>query len=171
MKYLKLCLFLILTSCSQTYLSNSTIGDKFPTVSAKKLTGEVIVVPDAFLGERHLLMIGYKQNAQFDIDRWLVGINQLGLKVPITELPTISGMIPAMVSSQIDEGMRKGIPTADWASVATVYDGAEKIVRFLGNEKPNSAYLVLLDINGNVVWKYHEGYSVTSLNELAKVLE
>jgi hypothetical protein len=163
--------FLFLLSCAQTFVDKSSVGEKFPNVSAKKLTGETIIVPDVFFGERHLIIVGYRQNAQFDIDRWLIGINQLGLKVAITEMPTISGMIPGLISSQIDEGMKKGIPSSDWASVATVYEDADKIVNFLGNEKPNSAYLVLLDKSGNVVWKYKDGFSVTSLNELAKVLD
>lgn len=171
MKYFILSFLLLLSSCTKTYTGNSDLGENFPTISAKKLTGESIVVPKEYSGQMHLLIVGYKMNAQFDIDRWLLGINQLGLKIAVTEMPTISGMIPGLISSQIDNGMKNGIPASDWASVATVYDDANKIVKFLGNEKPNNAYLVLLDVNGKVIWKYKDGYSISALNLLAKVLE
>jgi len=48
-------------------------------------------------------------------------------------------------SKGIDAGMRKGLPTQDWASVVTVYDDAQPVARFMGNENRNNARVVLLD--------------------------
>ncbi|MFT5294627.1 MAG: hypothetical protein ACI9YH_000633, partial [Colwellia sp.] len=56
------------------------------------------------------MLVGYKQNSQFDIDRWLIGLDMTETKVDAYEIPTIQGLFPRMFSTLIDNGMRKGIP-------------------------------------------------------------
>ena len=38
-----------------------------------------------------MVLVGYQQRSQFDIDRWLIGITQVDLPVKFVELPTIAG--------------------------------------------------------------------------------
>ena len=70
----------------------------------------------------------------------------------------------------INDGMRSGIPKSDWASVVTVYADAPKIIQALGNERPQSAYAVLLSKDGRIVWTSNIGYSATQILELKKVV-
>jgi hypothetical protein len=76
-----------------------------------------------------------------------------------------------MVQGFINNGMRKGIPSSDWASVVTVYEDAPKIIAALGNERPQSAYAVLLDKDGRIVWTSTLGYSATQVLELKTLVE
>jgi len=75
------------------------------------------------------------------------------------------------VQSFINNGMRSGIPSADWASVVTVYGDAKKIIAALGNERPQSAYAVLVDKNGRIVWTSNIGYSATQVLDLRQVVK
>jgi len=143
----------------------------FPTVQGKSLKGEAVSIPERFAGKKTLLLIGYVQRAQFDIDRWILGVLQAEVKVDIVEVPTIAGMLPQMVQSFIDNGMRSGIPEADWGSVVTVYEDAPKIISALGNERPQSAYAVLLDTQGRIVWTSNIGYSAAQVLELKKLVD
>ena len=111
-------------------------------------------------------MIDYKQNAQFDIDRWLLGLDQLGWDTRTFEVPTLPGMLPRMFGNFIDSGMRSGIPQEDWAAVVTVYKEADKLAAFTGNEGSRNGRILLLDGAGKVVFYHDRGYSVGSLKKL-----
>ncbi|MFB1016368.1 MAG: hypothetical protein QMC51_12040, partial [Alteromonadaceae bacterium] len=111
-----------------------------------------------------------KQNSQFDIDRWLIGLDMTATDVDVYEIPTIQGLFPRMFNTMIDNGMRKGIPKALWKGVITVYEDGEKIQAFTGNEKPNNARVLLLDENGVILYFYDQGFSVNALNELRRLL-
>ena len=67
-----------------------------------------------------MVLVGYQQRSQFDIDRWLIGITQVDLPVKFVELPTIAGMVPSLIGDLIDSGMRSGIPSELWGGVMTV---------------------------------------------------
>lgn len=135
------------------------------------MQGEKVAIPEKFEGKNTLLLVGYVQRAQFDIDRWILGALQADINVEIVEVPTISGMLPQMVQGFIDNGMRSGIPKSDWGSVVTVYEDASKIIAALGNERPQSAYAVLLDRQGRIVWTSNIGYSAAQILELKKLVD
>ena len=152
-------LVLGLAGCTSTIVNQDPTGQFFPNVQGTSLAGETFEIPGDFKGKPLLLLIGYKQRSQFDLDRWILGLVQLETPVRIIELPTIEGMVPGLFANQIDSGMRKGIPEEDWGSVITVYDEAEPIVAFTGNENGSNGRIALLDAQGKVVWFTDRGYS------------
>ena len=162
-----------LTSCSKKVVKTPTsLADKvFPTVRGNSLKGEEIVLPTHYKGQPTMILVGYKQNAQFDIDRWILGLLQADVKVKIVEVPTISGMMPQMVQGFIDDGMRSGIPKEDWGIVVTVYEDADKIINAIGNERPQSAHAVLLDRDSKIIWSSNRGYSATQVLEVKRFVE
>ena len=160
----------LLLGCSSKVAAPSNIqNSNFPSVVGTSLKGEVINIPESYAGKTTLLLIGYLQKTQFDIDRWILGALQADVKAEIVEVPTIAGMVPQMVQGFIDGGMRSGIPQSDWGSVVTVYKDADKIIQALGNERPQSAYAVLLDKEGRIVWSSNIGYSAAQVLELKRV--
>ena len=120
---------------------------------------------------RRVFGIGYKMKTQFDIDRWLLGLHDSGIDVPVYEVPTLPGMGPRLFSNSINDGMRQGIPEEDWGVVIAVYRDADRLARFLGNENALPARAVLLDAQGRVAWFHDRGYSVNALVALAAVLD
>ncbi len=146
------------------------MGRLFPTVEGKRLDGRAFTLPDDAAGEPALLMVGYRQSSQFDIDRWLLGLHEAGVDVPVYELPTIPGMLPRLFSRNIDNGMRSGIPEEDWAVVITIYRDANEVIAFLGKENPLPARVVLLDAQGRVSYFHDRGYSVAALMALRDAL-
>lgn len=172
-KFILPVLLVSLVACSSTPIPaiNNMAGKRFPQISAKSLTGETVSIPDKLIGKPAILLIGYKQNAQFDIDRWILGILQADISAQVVELPTIEGMMPRMVQDFIDNGMRKGIPKEDWASVITVYEDSPKIVEVIGNENPQNAHVVLLNKTGEIIWTANRGYSAQQILDLKKIVE
>ena len=164
---LALLLAVTLIGCSTKVTTPSDMQNRtFPTVIGHALSGDQVTIPEKFKGQVTVLLVGYKQKAQFDIDRWILGLLQADVYSTIVEVPTIAGMMPQMVQSFIDNGMRAGIPKEDWASVVTVYEDADKIIGSIGNESPQNAQVVLLDRNGAIRWFSNRGYSASQILEL-----
>ena len=171
MRILFIALLLALTAgCSATYTNQALVGKSFPVVTGESLEKNMVRIPNDFKGDFTLLLIGYKQNSQFDIDRWLIGLDMTNTKVDVYEIPTIAGLFPRMFSTFIDNGMRKGIPKALWKGIITVYEDGERIQAFTGNQNPNNARVLLLDKNGVILYFYDEGFSVAALNGVRELL-
>lgn len=162
---------LTLTACASKIPNRNPVGETFPTVQGASLEEEPIALPEDLKGKPAVLIVAYEQDAQFDVDRWLLGLMQLETPIEqLYEVPTVKGLVPGLIAGRIDEGMRSGIPEEDWASVVTVYDDAEKIVAFTGNENDLNARVALLDASGEVVWFHDRGFSPRVAKELdAKV--
>ncbi|PMG77343.1 hypothetical protein BCU84_11085 [Shewanella sp. 10N.286.51.B7] len=163
---LMLVVVLLLSACSTTYPNQQVTGQVFPSVSGESLAQTAMNFPEDVSGQVTLLLIGYKQDSQFDIDRWLIGLDMTQTQVAVYELPTIQGMFPRMFSTLIDNGMRAGIPKPLWKGVVTIYEDGEQVQAFTGNENPNNTRVVLLNAEGKIIYFYDQGFSVAALNEL-----
>ena len=159
-------LVFLLSACSTTYSNKNITGAAFPSVMGETLEQEQLELPGHFAGKPALLLIGYVQNSQFDIDRWLIGLDMTETKLAVYELPTIQGLFPRMFKPFINNGMRKGIPKALWKGVITIYDDGETIQQFTGNINSGNARVVLLDAKGEIIYFYDEGFSVEALNDV-----
>ena len=163
----------VLSGCGTTYPNRTIIGERFPSVHGKSLSGDEITFPDHFKGTKVILVIGYVQETQFDVDRWGIGFFTADLALPpVCEVPTIPGLLPSLFKESIDKGMRSGIPKESWKDVITVYgsDGGS-IAQWTGTEVPRNCRVVLLDENGVVQWSHDKGYGLPPLKSLLDVLK
>jgi hypothetical protein len=171
-KTLLILIVISMAACNATIPTPKNLLNKnFPQVQGQSLTDQKVLIPDSFRNKVTVLLIGYQQKTQFDIDRWILGILQAEIPVTIVEVPTIAGMMPQMVQGFIDNGMRSGIPEKDWASVVTVYEDAAKIIEAIGNERPQSTHVVLLDKQGQIIWTNNLGYSAAHILELKQIIK
>lgn len=162
---------LLFVGCSTTYTNRNPVGEMFPTVSGESLEKIEIEMPQYFNGSKTILLLGFKQDSQFDIDRWLIGLDQTKTKAKVYELPTIQGLFPRMFSTFIDNGMRKGIPKELWGGVITIYRDGDIIQEYTGNENPNNARVLIIDENGMVIYFYDRGFSVSALNNVNTLIK
>jgi len=159
----------LVSGCSTTHENRDPTGEPFPRVTGKNLEEQPVTLPDDLAGAPAVILVGYKQRDQFDIDRWFMGLIQADAPARIVELPTIPGLVPSWASKWIDDGMRSGIPEEDWPAVVTLYgDSATPVAKLTGNDGPNARVLVL-DAQGRIVWFTDRGYSATQGLEVARV--
>lgn len=163
-------LLFLLTGCSTQYDNKDITGQNFPSVVGTTLEQKSVSIPGDLNDDLTLLLIGYVQNSQFDIDRWLIALDVTNTNVSVYEVPTIQGLFPEMFSTVIDDGMRAGIPKPLWQGVVTIYNDGEKIQAFTGNENPANTRVVLLNNKGEILYFYDEGFAVDALNELRLTL-
>ena len=161
---------LLLSACSSNYVNQTPLGKTLPKMAGETLEKQVVEIPTLFTSKHTLLLVGYKQDTQFDIDRWLIGLDMTQTNVDAYEIPAIQGMFPRMFKTQINNGMRKGIPKELWKGVITLYQDGENMQRFTGNENANNARILLINEQGKVLYFYDRGFSVSALNALRMVL-
>jgi len=163
-------LALSLVGCASSVPRRDPTGERFPVVNGKALDGSEVQLPTVGSGKPLLLLIGYEQSTQFDLDRWIMGISDSGLAVKTYEVPTIPGLVPGMFSGWIDGGMRRGIPREDWGGVVTLYADGRRVADFTGNQDGLPGRIMLLDRSGVVVFFHDRGYSLQSLHKLRDAL-
>ncbi len=167
MKFLFIMLSLLLISgCANQYPNQNPIGQNFPEISGETLEQQTVQMPRHFNGDYTVLLVGYKQDSQFDIDRWLIGLDMTNTVVDAYELPTIGGMFPRMFETVINNGMRAGIPKELWQGVITVYQDGDTLQAFTGNQNPRNTRVILLDKNHRIIYFNDVGFSVAGLNAL-----
>ncbi len=163
---------LLVPSCSSTYPNRNPQGEPFPAVVGESLEEVRTELPGDFAGAPIVLLVGYEQNTQFDIDRWAMGLIQAGVGARLVEVPTIPSLVASWASGWIDDGMRSGIPEEDWGAVVTIYgSAAEPIAKLTGTEKGRNARILVLDAAGRIAWFDDQGYSVAKALEIAALLE
>ena len=163
----------LITGCGPVLIPDrNPIGDQFPQVSGEFLTGSKATLPDHFLGNSAMYLVGYTQETQFDLDRWTMGLLEADLSSAIIEIPTIPGLVPTAISGWIDDGMRSGIPKEDWPAVITLYGSdAQEVAALTGTENPRNTRVLLIDDAGVVRWFWDQGFSASSLIELKGVIK
>ena len=163
---------LLLEGCSSTLVNRDPTGERFPAVAGQSLEEERVELPADFAGGPTILLVGYEQRSQFDIDRWLMGLIQADAQARIVEIPTVPGLVPSFASKWIDDGMRSGIPREDWGSVVTVYgDSAKPIAELTGTEAGQRARVLVLDADGDIVWFDDQGYSPRKALAVAELVD
>lgn len=162
---------LLLSGCSTTYKNQNVLKQQFPSVSGKNLEKTFVQLPNHFAGAHTILLLGYKQNSQFDIDRWILGLTDSGVQTKVYEIPTVVGMVPELISGKIDNGMRSGIPKELWVDVITLYgNDAKNVAQFTGNEGGLNSRVILLNPKGKIIFFHDKGYAVNYLKKLIALL-
>lgn len=173
MKYSTLTIFILLGflfNCMPSLPNRPVVGEKFPSIKGESLAGEVAQLPQSWSGKYILVLVGYKRQSQFDIDRWILGASQAALGIRIVELPTVGGLFSSVFGDRLNESMRRGIPNLLWPDVITVYEEADTLYQWLGTQKPNNTRVLLLDKSGNVRWFSDQGYSADGILEIKALI-
>ena len=136
----------------------SVIGDKFPEIKAKTLSGEEIVLPEYSLGKTSLVGVAFVRGAQGMLDSWIKPFEKRCDSDRVYEVPMIAGFFWRIFSGFIDEGMKSGIPAEKHDNVATFYGDTEKFKEKLSIEDDGLGYVFLLDKEGIIRFK-GEGYA------------
>jgi len=148
-----------------------SVGDPLPVLKGEFLTGAGASLPEAARGRAALVAFGFTYDSRFAVEAWVKRYRKEfpdKTKTTFYEVPMIGGMA-RLGKWFIDSGMRRGTPKDDHENVITVYGGVDPWKQRLAFEKPNDAYLVLLDAQGTVRWLHRGPFDETVFSELADV--
>ena len=101
------------------------VGDPFPELKGRFLTGRDAALPQAASGKVTLVAMGFTYQSRFPVEAWADWYRKtLGSRTDVTffEVPMIGGL-GTLGRWFIDRGMRKGTPAELHDHVITVYGG------------------------------------------------
>jgi hypothetical protein len=151
--------------------STGIVGRRFPAVSGRALSGEIVRFPEDVVGAPALLLCAYRRGTQTDIDRWAAFAARDLSSLTVFELPIIPAFVWRPLQGWIDGGMRGGVPRAQWAHVVTLYEDGGRARDFIGDGGGSCAQVVLLDSSGVVVFHDTGGYRDEAAAALAAAVE
>ena len=163
------CLVLLIASAGYAATSPGTegqagelaVGERLPQLQGEYLSGRKATLPDDVSGRVALLLVGFSYASRVTVKDWTRRFRaDFPDKTQVTfyQVPMLGGMA-RLGKWFIEGGMRRGNAKADYENVITVYGGTEAWRQRLGvkagdAKAEDTAYLVLLDRKGNVVWRH-----------------
>jgi hypothetical protein len=127
----------------------------FPKLAARNLQGVDVTLPDAFTGERNVVIVAFQRNHQRLVDSWLPWLEEHAATDPglrFYELPTI-GRLWAPVRPFIDGGMAASIrEPVVLQRTLTIYGDVDRVTAPLGIASRSTIALFLVDGTGMVRW-------------------
>lgn len=160
----------IVTACAAVAAAELPRGERFPELKGEYLTGRRARLPADCAGKVALVAMGFTYDSRFAVEAWVKRFRaEFGKEPGVTfyEVPMIGGMA-RMGKWFIDGGMRRGTPKEDHERVITVYSGTAEWKQRAGYRQADAAYLVLLDAEGKVRWRFSGRFDEAAYQELAK---
>lgn len=150
------------------------VGDPFPELKGRFLTGRDAALPQAASGKVTLVAMGFTYQSRFPVEAWADWHRKtLGSRTDGTffEVPMIGGLA-TLGRWFIDRGMRSGTPVELHNRVITVYGGTSDWKKRLAysTEHKDDAYLIVLDRDGIVQWLHHGGFDQPRADDLQGLL-
>jgi len=150
------------------------VGDPFPALEGRTLTGRDATLPQAASGKVTLVAMGFTYQSRFPVEAWADWYRTtVGSRpdVALFEVPMIGGLA-TLGRWFIDRGMRSGTPVELHDRVITVYGGTGDWKKRLAysTEHKDDAYLIVLDPDGIVQWLHHGGFDPARADDLRGLL-
>ena len=147
--------------------TQAIVGRRFPSISGKALSGEVVYFPEDLAGAPALLLCAYRRGTQADADRWAAFAERELPVLAVWELPIIPSLVWRPMKGWIDGGMRGGVPPRLWSRVVTIYDDGGRARAFVGDGGGLRTQVVLLDAAGVVAFHDAGGFRDDAAERLA----
>jgi len=148
-------------------------GARLPVVTGKDLNGKAWKAPADFPGGRTLVILGYEQEQQKEIDTWTaaLGLTRRGNQLPWVEMPVIDD--PGVVMRWIiDTGMQRGIPDREIRShVWTVYTERKAFLESCGIESVDAIHVLVVTREGEVLAMESGAYTDEAGRRLLAVVD
>lgn len=149
------------------------IGVTFPELAARNLAGLGVMVPDAFEGERNVVLVAFQREHQDLVDSWTPWLEERAAADPgmrFYELPTI-GRIWAPVRNFIDGGMAAAIRNpVVLRRTLTIYGDVNRLTAPLGIEDRSTIAVLLVDRSHTVCWADSGGFTTAKADDLDRAL-
>lgn len=141
---------------------------QMPRITGESLSGKQISLPSASAGSVAIICIGFSHASQSQLKPWAerltaaFGKNDGVLVYSIAVLEDA----PRLVRGMAVHSMKSGVPAQKRDHFVVVYHGENELKRITGFQRPEEAYILLLDPRGEIQWVRHGSVSDGAFQEL-----
>jgi len=140
----------------------SLYAEQFPRVEGENLLGQKTALPDASAGHEAVIVIGFTHTSQNQTKAWAARLQH--------ELPTYSIAVledaPRLVRGMAVHAMKGGVPEDQRDHFVVLYHNEKELKEAAGFDRADDAYVLLLDKDGVIQWKFHGPVTDAAVEEL-----
>ncbi|HLH00637.1 MAG TPA: hypothetical protein VKX49_30305 [Bryobacteraceae bacterium] len=137
-------------------------AEPFPTIECEDLRNDKITIPEATKGHAEIFVIGFTHASQTQTKAWTAKLEPEVHPYSIAVLQDA----PRLVRGMAVHGIKSSVPQAERDRFLLVFHGEEELKQAAGFDRPDDAYLVLIDANGQIRWRFHGPFSEDTLAEV-----
>lgn len=145
----------------------------FPTVTGITLDGRAVTLPTGLDGEYNLLVIAFQQRQRLQVDAWMWELRSLCAqyqRLRAYELPTIQNL-HGIQNDYADAWTRRGRhDPASSAATIPLYVEINDFNRVLDIPTVSTIYTLMVDREGEVLWRMQGSYDPLKLRSLKSAL-
>ena len=138
-------------------LCSAANAEPMPQIAGSSLNGKQIQLPNASKGHPAVILLGFSHDSQTQMKQWGVRLRTQFSGSPDVEVYSIVVLedAPRLIRGMIVHSMKSSVPADQHDRFLTVVQGEADLKRAAKFEKANEAYLLLLDVNGEIQWRTH----------------
>jgi hypothetical protein len=137
-------------------------AEQFPRIEGENLLGQKMALPDAAAGHPAVVVIGFTHSSQNQTKAWAGRLQH--------EMPTYSIAVledaPRLVRGMAVHGMKSGVPEDQRDHFLVIYRNEKELKQTAGFDRPDDAYVLLLDKDGAIQWRFHGAVTDGAVVEL-----
>lgn len=134
-----------------------------PNIEGETLSGKKVSLPRELGSESALLIIGFTHSSQAQTKAW--GVRVSG-RFPTWSIAVLEDA-PRLVRGMISHGIKGSVPKEQYDRYLLVYHGEKELKQAAGFERPDDAYLLVIDKAGAVRWSFHGPETDAAMEQLA----
>jgi hypothetical protein len=151
--------------CAAALLLMSIPGwsaDQFPAIGGDNLLGAKVALPDAAKGHVTAIVVGFTHASQTQTQAWSA---KIASQLDYYSIAVIEDA-PRLVRGMISSGMKSSVAKDQRDRFVLATKGEKELKEAAGFDKPDDAYLLLIDRDGQIRWRFHGPVSDGALGEL-----
>jgi len=137
-------------------------AEQFPRVEGENLLGQKTALPDAASGHPAVIVIGFTHSSQNQTKAWAARLQH--------ECPTYSIAVledaPRLVRGMAVRGMKGGVAEDQRDHFVVIYHNEKELKRAATFDRPDDAYVLLLDKDSAIHWRFHGAVTDTAVEDL-----
>ena len=144
-----------------------------PDTHAVDLLGSPVSIPRDLHSKYSVLIVGFSRSSGNPSRDWSKGVAAAMASRPDTAsyvLPVLEGA-PRIFRGTIERGMRKDLSPAQQKSYLLIFEKEREWKQTVSFDRPDDAYVLLVDQAGKIIWKTHGAASEDRIRELLKQLD
>jgi hypothetical protein len=137
-----------------------------PNIEGETLSGKKASLPRDLGSKPALLIIGFTHGSQAQTKAWGMRVRDRFPSWSIAVLEDVPHLMRGMVSHSI----KSGIPKEQYDRFLLVYRGEKELKQAAGFDRPDDAYLLVIDSAGAVRWTFHGSVTDIAVEEIGRQL-
>lgn len=138
-----------------------------PNIECETLSGKKVLLPRDLGSKPALLIIGFTHGSQAQTKPWGVRVRD---RFPTWSIAVLED-VPHLVRGVVSHGIKSGIPKEQYDRFLLVYHGEKELKQVAAFDRPDDAYLLVIDGTGFVRWSFHGSVTDAAVEEIGRQLD